>query len=610
MITSIILRELDEDRFSFKKFWGRRVRRIFPALMTMLIVTSVAARFILFRGDWPSVAIQGAAATLSTANIVFWKMSGDYWGPVANESPFLHTWSLSVEEQFYLVYPLILVLLMKFARRRLVTAIVLIAVSSFALYLVGSIYKPFSTFYLLPTRAWELACGSFLAAWHRTPRGTVPQAVSRALSLSGLVAVIASFFVFSARHSFDGYLAIPVIGTVLVIEFSGSGGLAAKILAHRAAVFIGKISYSLYLWHWPVIVLGRRLFNSMGREPDVPLLLGVIVLASLLSYRFVEVPTRHASFRSPAFRLTLASFVASLSLSLLLYIQPDSYDVSMFTRPVSKANFYSVRPRDSSDERSAWIEARPSESRASEAYSTGGIIKQYGGSTPEVVVLGDSHALMWASTIDRAAQELGVTISFYAAFATSPFIEIPVRKEPASTYFTSEEKYVYDKSRLEYLAKWKPKVVIIASRWASPFVDYGDHLPKDLFKYLGDLGCKVILINQPPELPFNRKDIRQCLAYLNIYPEAGEKKYTQAARSASIAKSTDLVRDACQTYPFCSSIETADIYRSADGQVWVLDGLQLIYIDDDHLSEYGAQQAEGRIRDALGAALSAPKKTP
>ena len=165
LITSIILKEHDEGVFRFSNFWLRRVRRIFPALVVMLIATSIAGYFMMFRGDdgLNDLGKHGISAILSFANITMWRIPGDYWGPAAENSLFLHTWSLSVEEQFYFVYPFIMAFLLRITRQWIFRAMSALAICSFLLYLYASQHYPSATFYLLPMRAWELATGCLVA---------------------------------------------------------------------------------------------------------------------------------------------------------------------------------------------------------------------------------------------------------------------------------------------------------------------------------------------------------------------------------------------------------------------------------------------------------------
>ena len=164
LLTSIILREEEEGTFSLVRFWVRRIRRILPALLVVLLVTSLVSAAVCYKPITLHYGEQGAAAALSCANILLWQQVADYWAAAAQRTPFLHTWSLSVEEQFYLVHPLLVSGVLRFGRRYLVATLAAVAIGSFMVSLPGSGWTPSAIFYLLPARAWELALGAFLAA--------------------------------------------------------------------------------------------------------------------------------------------------------------------------------------------------------------------------------------------------------------------------------------------------------------------------------------------------------------------------------------------------------------------------------------------------------------
>ena len=290
LITSIVTHELAAGTFTFRGFWARRIRRIFPALLVMVVTTlAVSSRFV-FKGDQSAIGEQTLAVLFSVANLHFRKNIGDYWGADASHSPVLHTWSLSVEEQFYLFFPALIWLVMKFRRRWLPGVILCIAVASLGLFLRETKSHPTIAFYLLRTRAWELATGCLLAVVCRG-REKIPTAATseneNILGLAGLAMVIASYFLVT---SLDGGLIIPVFGAALVIAF-GQTGICRTLLSQRPLVSVGKISYSLYLWHWPVIVFAER-FGVTNSHFHSSLLCALMLVLATASYVFIERPTR------------------------------------------------------------------------------------------------------------------------------------------------------------------------------------------------------------------------------------------------------------------------------------------------------------------------------
>lgn len=227
LITSILLREMTAGQFSFKRFWARRVRRIMPALLLVTVATLVATWILVFPPDRPAIGRQAAATLLSVANFYFWRFAGDYWGSQAEDSPFLHAWSLAVEEQFYVFFPVILSLIVRWFPRRIVVGLLAILVGSLCLFIYGVQARPSATFYLLPTRAWELATGAVLAAMMHGPKGSVVARPEAAILAGvGLAATVASYFV------------VPVLSVWAVVQPGDADGLLAYLQAHARRVVL------------------------------------------------------------------------------------------------------------------------------------------------------------------------------------------------------------------------------------------------------------------------------------------------------------------------------------------------------------------------------------
>lgn len=293
LISSVILAQISTSTFSIVSFYERRIRRIFPALIVMMFITSVLAYRYFLPTELQDFAKSLLAATFSLSNFYFWRHSGYFDAPAAMK-PLLHTWSLGVEEQFYIVFPLFLVLVRRLFPNRLRQAVVVIALVSFAISAVGAFKDPVSTFYLAHTRAWELLLGTILSL-KLLPEISRPLLRNLAAAL-GLVLIVAAGYYYRTITPFPGIAALaPCLGAALIIAAGQSGtSLVGRALSLKPMVFIGLISYSLYLWHWGVLSLSRW---SIGIHWwSVPFQAACMFLLAAMSYRFIETPLRRSSW--------------------------------------------------------------------------------------------------------------------------------------------------------------------------------------------------------------------------------------------------------------------------------------------------------------------------
>lgn len=263
LITTILLKDMNSDRFSLMTFYERRARRILPALFFVIAVTSLLTPLIDNNPKFLENLGESILATiLFVSNIYFWQTSG-YFGTASELSPMLHTWSLAVEEQYYIFYPLVLLLFYHRGRKTLVSILILTSIASLLIAEWGAINSPIGNFYLLPSRAWELLFGGMVAIFY-SPEviKLMNKKVVNLLSLAGLFLIFASYFAFSSATSHPTSLTImPVLGTCLILLFANQENLVGKILSIKLFTFIGLISYSLYLWHQPTLALMKRHFS-------------------------------------------------------------------------------------------------------------------------------------------------------------------------------------------------------------------------------------------------------------------------------------------------------------------------------------------------------------
>jgi peptidoglycan/LPS O-acetylase OafA/YrhL len=293
LITSIILTQKAAGTFSLLDFYERRARRILPALFLVMAFCIPFAWLWLMPSDMKDFSQSLVAVSVFASNILFWRESG-YFDTAAELKPLLHTWSLAVEEQYYVLFPLFLIVMWRFAKQWTVATLAVIAALSFALAQWGAYNKPAATFLLLPTRGWEIAIGALLAFYFaRHPKLKLQRSVQEIGSLIGLLLILYAVFAYSKATPFpSAYALAPTLGTALIILCAKPATLVGRVLTTKALVGIGLISYSAYLWHQPLFAFARyKAIDNPSLSVFGALCLVTVVLA-YFSHRFVEVPFR------------------------------------------------------------------------------------------------------------------------------------------------------------------------------------------------------------------------------------------------------------------------------------------------------------------------------
>ncbi|NQY15579.1 MAG: acyltransferase [Henriciella sp.] len=290
LITTILIEEIENGRFSIINFYERRARRILPVLFFIMLLCVPFAWMWMLPSQMEEFSSSLIAVSLFVSNILFWRES-DYFAAAAEEKPLLHTWSLAVEEQYYLLFPIFLILVWRFGKKPVFWIIVAMAAISLLLSEWGWRNTELANFYLAPTRAWELFAGS-IAAFAVQKYGVQK---NNALASLGLGAILFAIFVYDKNTPFPSvYALVPVLGTVLLILYADKETYAAKLLSRSLFVGIGLISYSAYLWHQPLFAFSKIIWLDLHGVLAFALVLITFPLA-YLSWRFVETPFRDKS---------------------------------------------------------------------------------------------------------------------------------------------------------------------------------------------------------------------------------------------------------------------------------------------------------------------------
>lgn len=374
LITSILVKDLDEGRFSILAFYERRARRILPALFLVIAVTVPFAVLWMIDRDLSNLGRSMMSVAVFVSNLFFWTNNA-YFDPAAGEKPLLHTWSLAVEEQYYIFFPIVLLTLWSAWKRATAAFVLLATIGSLALAQWASIYHPVGNFYMLPTRAWELLAGSLvaIASLRLRPQRDGPFISSRmdgALAVMGIVLIAYSLFTFGEDTPFPSlYTAVPVLGTALVILFATGRCLVGRVLSLKPLVAIGLVSYSAYLWHQPLFALYRLSPYQMGAYDNWAFAALVLVVFGMawLTWKYVETPLRinKGISRRQVFAASAGGLLLMLACGSVLAVR---YNVTEVADPdVADCQFPSSNPNIS--------------------------CKRIGTGPHQLVVWGDSHAL-------------------------------------------------------------------------------------------------------------------------------------------------------------------------------------------------------------------------
>jgi peptidoglycan/LPS O-acetylase OafA/YrhL len=490
LITSILISDLKGGRFSLIRFYERRARRILPALFLVVLCCIPFALAWMSPAQIKNFGESVIAVVFFGSNILFWREDG-YFAAAAELKPLLHTWSLAVEEQFYLLFPLVLLALWKCSGRKAPWVVALMAVASLALCewarLNGNISNS-AVFYLAPTRAWELLAGS-LCAFALTDRRAWRNDI---LGVAGLLLIFAGVFLFDEETPFPSlYALLPVGGTVLVILFASRGTLCARLLSLPIFVGVGLVSYSAYLWHQPLFAFAR--LRSLFDPSDV-LMLGLSAASlglAYLSWRFVETPFRvtGAPLITTRTRLFVASGVVGASLAALGAIAAVSED------------WLSLGPKA----QLAKLEQRTSANRGLSSICNGFIKTEdcRTSHTPEVLVWGDSYAMH--ITLGIVASEPKIKIQQFTKSNCTPIllpkahdlIETGIITKDCANFNSKVATWLKDTPSVKYVVMSSPYGVSVSSPGNALL------LIRQTIEFVERLGKKVVVFSPTPSSGYN-----------------------------------------------------------------------------------------------------------
>ncbi len=583
LISGVILSSVESGQFSFRDFWSRRIRRLLPAAALMMFAVLTVGFFILPPQRLLLTASTALAQQFWVGNVYLWRTTGYFDAPAEN-NPLLHVWSLSVEEQFYAVFPLFLVAVARTRKGWVLPASGILFLGSFAVSVYGVVHHKSAAFYLLPTRAWEMLLGSVV--WLLNERRRPKQATCGATAWIAIAAgLIFPAFLYTSRTSFPGLNALlPCAATgCLIWVCSDSGLTASRLLGSTWLRLIGRSSYSLYLWHWPVIVFGQIFFEFESIWIRI-MLLGLSGVISYVSYVFVETPLRKGGVGTT--RWILCSLPV-ISVVCLFVIQFDGLP-SRVPETVAK---YERASRSS-----AFLHEVSYEELLHQQLprfgSPDGIAR--------VLVWGDSHAMALIPGIDAACRKLTVAGLQATHSSTPPLIDFVYRSE----FGIGEQNRQYAEGVLNCVEANNVDVVIIAAAWWSYSSDpeFDDAVQRTIDALTG-LGVQVVCVldvathSTTPEERASRAWLRLPLPAFTT-PQSVHITRNKAANSSLVSNVRHNVK----------IVDPAQKLCSPDGDWLGERGDVVYYRDDDHLSIEGSLLLADLFVDVLQKCLESAEQ--
>lgn len=400
LITSIIKKEMECSSFSILSFYRKRVLRILPALLVTLILSLFVGSFLLLPTEFTNMTNSAVAAVLFSSNFYF-LFNADYFAASAEATPLIHTWSLAVEEQFYIFFPLILMLLHAFYRKYKVYLIAIVVILSFVFSIVLSFFSTEATFYMFPSRAWELGVGALIAL-NFYPKASVKR--SNQLSIFGIALLLLSFFYLESSSFFPAPLAIvPVFATALVVCYA-SGTFVDNFLSISFFRWIGKISYSLYLCHWPIITFYRLETGFYLDNLESTLLILTCIAVAALSYYLIEKPIidRFRNSTKASNRIVIGSGITAIvaSLCFVIFFFPAINNSNDYSSEVVHVASY-IDYRDTNDYKKQFRKGLCFKGQTDDP-SVNYDCLQVSEDKENIIVMGDSHAAhFWKAISNR-----------------------------------------------------------------------------------------------------------------------------------------------------------------------------------------------------------------
>ena len=602
LITTIILTESENKKFSYINFYERRARRIMPALYLVMFFSIIAAWLLLFPADFKYFSESLVATSLFSSNILFMLKSG-YWGSANELVPLLHTWSLAVEEQYYIFFPIFLLAMWNFRKRWILSALIIIALISLLLSVWMAEAKPTANFFLIFTRAWELAIGasiSFYFVYRKNTMKTIlnNRYIDEILGLTGILLIVYAVLFFNDSTPFPSFYAlIPTIGAALIIVFTSHSTLVGKFLGSKPLVGIGLLSYSTYLWHQPIFAFSRHAaIDTLSTEIYLALILLTVTL-SYISWKYIESPFRNRKIISRKF---IFSFTI---IGGLLFI---AFGITgHMNNGFKQRTTLSGLPFDGLD-----APLDPNHGLGSNCNLTNQCKTS---NHPKVLLWGDSFAKHLAGGLQYSSTALNfqqvtsdscrpvLDISIVGSFGNGTLVRTKKWAQECVSHNNSIFDYIKSNKDIEYIILASPFAFTKKIYTKDSTKDYSDDLVfkyfRDMVEKLRSIGKKPIFIAPPPN---NWKDIGRCSIKsmaLGMNPNTCDfdsNSYSEYTRNAyTIMQAVEKFAPVVKMEDFICENGTCDV---------IMDDV-VLYRDTYHLTKRGSEYL-GVKYDLMGKIIS------
>lgn len=590
LITGLLLAEYQRHgRIKLSEFYARRLRRLLPALLLMLTIAAIAAWVILPSSEHSYQARAGASASVWLSNLHFAFASVDYFGPAAETNIYLHTWSLGVEEQFYLLWPLLILLLLKMSKTGsdVMLGMLIMLVVSLAACLWLASMSPNLAFYLMPARGWQFAAGALAWLAYSDDGGGgrfLSERGELGLGLVALAILVASLILIGGGMPYPSYLAIlPTLATagLLIAGKSGKGPLYF-LLSARPMQVIGNLSYAWYLWHWPVLILGASIAATGPAEKST--LVVVSFLLAVLSYLLVERPVRASVkiIEVPRF-LILMSLLLMLAATLVLISWAKSAEKHARESEVSAPSAYSISlPVIYAKGCDDWFHSdrlMPCVFGPERAERT-------------VVAIGDSIGLQWFPAYEKTFSDLGWRLVVLTK-SSCPMVNRPVFNQRIRREFIECE--TWRERALRHVESLKPDVLIMGTTHAAGFSER-DWIEgtNDVLARVAPVTGQVFIMRSTPTLPFNGAVCVRSMAL-----EKAETECSAPSRSKLNYQVAAWLARAAARWPNVDLVDMNDVV-CPEGMCYAMRFGGLAYRDDQHLNAKFVESLVESFRSRLG----------